>query len=102
MIKKNQVVELLRRQSDPGLPLEYRAALPISMDDLRNDWQTWLDDYQHGGSSLRFGQYVLNKRLLKGWCWPDCYYADTEKAWDYLFSWINTKHTLSHPKPFLT
>lgn len=89
-----------KRSDESSLTLQSRSALPISMKDLQEDWRLWLNDYRGGG--LRFGQYVLNKRLVRGWVWSDCYYASTEKAWNYLFDWINYPAPVKGPRPFLS
>lgn len=65
-----------------------RSFLPITMEDLTEDWRKWINDSSLQ-SALRFGQYVLNKRLARGVSWPECYYANTEQAWGMLFDWIN-------------
>lgn len=74
-----------------------RQAMPMSMDDLTNDWRIWINDSSLQ-STQRFGQYVVNKHLARGYVWPDCYYADTNKAWEMLFQWINNPNPVSYPK----
>lgn len=74
-----------------------RNLLPISMNELTEDWRIWIGD-KSLKSNLRFGQYVLNKRLSKGAAWSECYYADTTKAWEMLFAWINEGALNSKPR----
>ena len=77
--------------------MTHRQAMPMSMDDLANDWRIWINDSSLQ-STQRFGQYVVNKRLARGYVWPDCYYADTGKAWEMLLQWINNSNPASYPK----
>jgi len=76
----------------------HREALPITMEQLTEDWRTWIGDKSL--HTQRFGQYVVNKRLTPGWCWPRCYYADTTSAWTMLFAWINQDKPTYYPIPF--
>ena len=71
--------------------------LPISMDTLTEDWRRWSSDYSLQ-KALRFGQYVLNKRLTRGAAWPECFYADTSDAWKLLSDWINNRHIKNPPR----
>ena len=77
--------------------MSHRQALPMSMDDLTNDWRFWINDTSLQ-STQRFGQYVLNKRLARGYAWAECYYAGTNEAWEMLFQWINDTNPKKHPK----
>lgn len=74
-----------------------RASLPITMQNLTEDWRIWIGDSSLQ-STLRFGQYVLNKHLASGYAWAECYYASTEVAWQMLFNWVNNTSPSKYPK----
>ena len=61
-----------------------KSALDLSEEELRKLWKTWINDSSLK-SELRFGQFVCNRKLPKMSAWPDCYYADTEKAYNLLY-----------------
>jgi hypothetical protein len=58
--------------------------MEITPEELTKLWNTWIGDSSLR-STLRFGQFVCDRKIQAGYCWPECYYASTEKAWTMLF-----------------
>ena len=53
----------------------------LSYAELTRLWDQWINDSSLK-QDLRFGQYVLNRFNVS---WPECYYAETEKAYALLY-----------------
>jgi len=58
--------------------------MELTVEELEKLWNTWIGDSSLR-STLRFGQFVCNRKLNSGYAWPECYYASTEKAWTMLY-----------------
>jgi hypothetical protein len=67
--------------------------LELTLEELPELWVQWLKDRQLR-SELRFGQWVLNRKLADGYSWSMCYYANSEEAYLMLHG------VLSGEKPF--
>jgi hypothetical protein len=58
--------------------------MEITVKELTKLWNQWVADSSLR-SELRFGQYVCNAKLNKGYCWPEVYYASTNRAYEMLY-----------------
>lgn len=73
--------------------------MELTVKELEKLWNTWLGDSSLR-SSLRFGQFVCNRKLQSGYAWPECFYADNEKAWTMLFELASGKTPFSGRKAY--
>ncbi len=58
--------------------------MELTTEELRTLWNTWSSDSSLR-STLRFGQFVCNRKIQAGFCWPECYYASTDVAYQMLY-----------------
>lgn len=56
----------------------------LTIEQLTDCWRIWIND-RSLRSTLRFGQYVLNKTIPRGLCWPEVYYANSERSYTMLW-----------------
>ncbi len=53
--------------------------MELTVEELSTLWSAWSQDKTL--QIERFGQFVCNRKLNSGYCWPRCFYASTEDAW---------------------
>jgi hypothetical protein len=56
--------------------------MELTLNELLDLWKTWKADLDL--QRLRFGQYVCNRKLKPGYTWAECFYANSEDAFEIL------------------